>query len=250
MNARLLNRSFGMFMTAPDFRASAGPRTRVLLGGLLLALSLGACGGSPPPPVGPPLDAALLGRQAQARSAISNPVRMVFSWSIQEPGVRLSGRGVARVEGPFRARLDLFASNGERMAVAALVDDDLRVPPGMADFIPPPNLLWAALGVFRPGPDAAAVGAIELDSDRTLLRYRTVEGGEIEFLLVNQRVERMDRTAANGVREEVRLVREVGERFPREALYRNLRSTRELRLTLETVEDVEAFPSDIWNPGP
>jgi hypothetical protein len=237
-------------MTAPENRVPAGLRARTLLGGLVLALSLGACFGSPPPPVGPPLDAGLIGRQAQARSAIESPVRIVFAWSIQEPGMRLSGRGVARAEGPFRARLDLFASNGERIVAAALVDDDLRVPPAMADFVPPPNLFWAALGVFRPGPDAAAMGAIELDAERTLLRYQTVEGGEIEALLVNRVLDRLDRTTASGVREEVRLVREAGERFPREALYRNLRSTRELRLTLETVEYVEAFPSDIWNPGP
>lgn len=175
--------------------------------------------------------------------------RIYFEWSVTEPGVRLSGRGVARVEGPFRARLDLFAPNGERVAAAALVDDDLRIPSGMGDLVPPATLLWGTLGVFRPGPGTAPTEATRAESGHSFIRYRVAGGGELSYTLLDRRVERMERVSAQGVREELRLTRDRGERFPREAVYRHHGSTRELRLSLESVEYVEAFPSDIWAPA-
>lgn len=214
-------------------------------------MTLGAwgCASGPAPAPAPTIDAGALGRQAQETSVLDASYRILFEWSLNEPGMRLNGRGVARVEGPFRARLDLFTPNGERVASAALVDDDLRIPPGVGDFVPPATLLWGTLGVFRPGPGTAPMEATRGDDERASIRYRVAGGGELSYALRDRRVERMDAVSATGVREELRLTRDRGERFPREAVYRHHGATRELRLTLDTVEYVESFPSDIWTPG-
>jgi hypothetical protein len=135
------------------------------------------------------------------------------------------------------------------VAAAALVDDELRVPAGMGDFVPGATLLWGALGVFRPGPGTAPMEAARADGERSSIRYRVAGGGDLSYALRDRRVEQVDLVSAQGVREELRLTRDPGERFPREAVYRHHGATRELRLSLETVEYVEAFPSDIWNPG-
>ncbi len=224
-------------------RLSAGVVT-----GLLAALGAWGCGPGPAPAAAPAIDAGTLGRQAEQVSALDGSYRILFDWTLNEPGMRLQGRGVARVEGPFRARLDLFTANGERVASAALVDDEMRVPQGMADFVPSAPLLWGTLGVFRPGPGAPAE-ATRADGERSFIRYRMAGGGEISYFLLDRRLDRMEVVSAGGVREELRLTRDRGERFPREAVYRHHGATRELRLALEAVEHVEAYPSDIWVPG-
>lgn len=216
----------------------------------ILALALLAgCGGAPPAPPAPSVDQAGIAREAERASALDAPYRLVFQWSLVEPGLRVSGRGVARVEPPYRARLDLFASSGERIATAALVGDDLRVPTGMPAVMPPAPLLWGTLGVFRPGDRTSPAGGTLDGDDRSALRYRLVGGGELEVRLLGERVERMQLDGADGARQEVRVTLPAGERFPREAVYRHHGATRELRLTLESVEHVESYPSDIWSPG-
>jgi hypothetical protein len=210
---------------------------------------LGGCGTPPAPAPAPTIDAGALGRQAEDLSVLDASYRILFQWSLVEPGRRLNGRGVARVEAPYRARLDLFASNGERVAAAALVEDELRIPPGMGEFIPGASLLWGSLGVFRPGPGTLAVEATRNSGDQASIRYRIAGGGELAYQLRDRRVERLDVVSAEGLREELRLTRHPAERFPREAVYRHHGATRELRIALESVEHVEAYPSDVWSPG-
>jgi hypothetical protein len=195
------------------------------------------------------VDAGAVEREAQQASALDRPYRLVFAWEFQEPGVRVRGQGVARVEPPFRARLDLFAANGERLGAAALVGDELRVPPGMAVVVPPSPMLWGALGVFRPGPGLYGAEAQRPAQDRSSLRYRSAEGGVLQVDLHARRIERMERRLDSGVSEDLRVRFGPGdERFPRDATYRDLAAVRELRLTVESVEPVESFPPHIWTP--
>jgi len=214
----------------------------------LLALA-GGCASAPPPPE-PPVDAGAVQREAEAASRLDRPYRLVFQWEVQEPGMRVRGRGVARVEPPYRARLDLFAANGDRLAAAALVDDRLEVPPGMAVTVPPAPMLWGALGVFRPGPGLYAASATRPGGGRSTLRYLSAEGGSLNVSLSGGRIERMERSTEEGIREELR-VRFGGadERFPRESTYRDLAAVRELRITMESVEHVESYPPEVWTPG-
>ena len=156
---------------------------------------------------------------------------------------------MARVEPPYRARLDLFLDNGETAAIAALVNDELRLPASRrAELVPPAPLLWAALGVFRPGAGAemlqgrAADGTIEV-------RYRLRAGDHVGFRLRDGAL--LDAVLLEGaaVVQHVFVSDPLAESaFPREAAYRNLTDYRELKLVLETVEHVDSFPPDTWTP--
>ncbi|PYP65554.1 MAG: hypothetical protein DMD26_10640 [Gemmatimonadetes bacterium] len=74
--------------------------------------------------------------------------QIVFDWELQDRELAGRGEGVARIAAPDSARLDLFLGGGFGSGVAVLIDDSLQVPGGsMARrLIPPPPLLWAALG--------------------------------------------------------------------------------------------------------
>jgi hypothetical protein len=213
-----------------------------------LALLAGACA-SAPPPAAPAVDVGAVEREASGASTLDRPYRVVFDWSFQEPGMRVNGRGVARLEPPFRARLDLFAANGERLGAAALVNDDLVVPAGMAVAMPPSPMLWGALGVFRPGPGVYGASAERPSSNRASIRYLSSEGGTMTLHFRDRRIERMERSGDEGTREEVRVTfGGAGERFPRESVYRDLGAVRELRIRVDSVEPVESFPEHIWTP--
>jgi hypothetical protein len=198
----------------------------------------------------PPEDPAPIQRMAESGTALDRPYRIVFRWSYQEAGTRVAGQGVARIEPPFKARLDLFASNGERLAAAALMDDELRLAPGLDGItLPPVPMLWGALGVFRPGPGLYGVTATRSANDRAELRYLVREGGELRVRVRDGRMEFMERITASGARQELRLTLSAGgERFPSDAIYRDLSAVQELRITMETVEAVEAYPLNVWDP--
>jgi hypothetical protein len=238
------------------------PRTRSLPGSrrparrcgeLLRAVAglvvIAGCASTEPAVEAGPLDAGQLALSAERASALDAPYRIVFDWSLNEPGMRLQGRGVARVEPPYRARLDLFTRSGERITSAAIVDGEVRVPEGLPSILPPATLLWGSLGVFRPGREMGLAGGTWRTDGTAELRYLPAEDAELLVRLSDSRIREMVHRSRNRTVEELRLVRGEGERFPREATYRDLTSTRELRMTLESVEHVESYPTDIWNPG-
>ena len=189
-------------------------------------------------------------RLAEEESRIDRPVQLTFAWRAREPDFRGSGIGVARVEPPGRARLDLFLDNGETAAIAALVGDELRVPGALPlELVPPPALLWATLGVFRPGDGAEVLEGRRADAAMEL-RIELAGGDLLRFRLRDRRVVEAALLSGGDEVERVELARSGdGSGYPAEAIYRNLRDYRELELTLESFEHVDAFPPHIWNPG-
>ncbi|MSR23204.1 MAG: hypothetical protein EXR92_06660 [Gemmatimonadetes bacterium] len=211
-------------------------------------IGLFGCAAAPLTPPLSLLDAGQVAFLAERASPLDAPYRLVFDWSLDEPGTRLRGRGVARIEPPFRARLDLFLSNGELAAAAALVGDEMKIAEGGTAELPPPPFLWGTLGIFRPGESSTLVGGRRSEPGLVELTYLPDGGGEILFRLQGSRVQAVEVTRDERPREELRLVRSEGDRFPREATYRHLDEVRELRIRLETVENAEIFSSDIWDP--
>jgi hypothetical protein len=158
---------------------------------------------------------------------------------------------VARVEPPFKARLDLFSGNGETIARAVLVDDDLRMPIGTPDgIIPPAELLWGTLGIFRPGNETTLLGAENLGDGRIRLRYRRADGLVVRYTVRGGGVEEVERIRQGRTVERVTLEQETIDHYPSEATYRNLEAFQELRLSRDSAVPVEPYPPDIWLLSP
>lgn len=216
---------------------------------LVLALAAAACQPRRPVVVAPAPDAEQTALALEDYTTLREPIRIVFNWQLNESGVRVRGRGVARVEPPYKARLDLFLGNGETAVRAALVDGDLRMPRGAPTHIlPPADLMWGVLGVFRPERGTELLGAERLEGDQLRLRYRYPDGDELHYRVAEGRVRTLEMVEGGHTVERVELDLEQESRYPVEARYRNLGAFRELKLVRESVERVEPFPPDIWDP--
>jgi hypothetical protein len=214
---------------------------------VLLAVGVSCAPPPPPPPPPPTIDAQALALRLEARGQIERPERILFEWSLSDRDARFAGRGVARLEPPYRARLDLFLASGETAVRAALVGDELRLPPGApAGIVPPAELLWGTLGVFKPSGDARLRGAEALADGRTALHYVRPDGIEVRYLVGENGVQEVERLRQGSVVEQLALGTPSGGRYPSEATYRNLPEFRELRLSRKAVEQVESYPPDIW----
>ena len=217
------------------------------LAGLGAILVVAACGGAPPPPP-TPVDAEGIAENTQLATRLEEPVRIVFDWSLNESGSRTGGRGVVRMEPPYKARLDLFTGRGETVLRAALVDDVLRLPPGVdsQEIVPPPTLLWAALGVFHPGNLAFLAGGEALGEGQVRLSYSFGSGEQLRYRLEGAHVQEVELMRDGHTTERVSVEPSAEHAFPRETVYRNLTAFRELTMTLDAYEHVDVFPPDIW----
>ncbi len=223
-------------------------RVPILLASALTLGASGACAPRGPGVVAPASDAAGLADRLESGTSLQEPIRVLFEWSLNDAGVRVKGRGVARIEPPYKARLDLFY-NGETVVRAALVDGELRLPPGTPDnILPPPDLMWGVLGVFRPETGTELLGADELEDGSVQLRYRYRDGRLLTFRVADGRVRSMELLDGGHVVQRVELDLGEGSRYPEEATYRNLADFRELKLTRDSLERVGPYPPDIWDP--
>jgi hypothetical protein len=100
-----------------------------------------------------PAAAPLSGVLAPDRTlpSIAMPVghrHLVFKWDYQEGDIAARGDGSIRTAAPDSARLDFFLGGGLGAGGAILIGDSLRTPNAALakKYIPPPPLLWAALG--------------------------------------------------------------------------------------------------------
>ena len=199
--------------------------------------------------VAPPMDAEQEALRLEDHTKLVEPLRIVFDWELNEQGTRVSGRGVARIEPPYRARLDLFHGSGETVITAALVNGELILPPEAPDdILPPPDLMWGVLGVFRPEFGTELLAAEELADGQTRLRYRYDDGRELHYVVSEGILTTIELVESGSVVQRVVVDQGEDSRYPREAIYRNMADFRELKITRDVLVRVEPFPSDIWNP--
>ena len=178
-----------------------------------------------------------------------SPVQITFDFRLKEADLRFSGQGVARVEPPYRVRIDLFTNRGEALFMAALVGSDLRVPPGTPiDLAPPPALLWAALGVFRPDANLTIQSGGRSGDGATTLRYGGEAGEDLRFRLEDGQLIRAEIYEDGHMLEEVDLELDESLKEVVETVYRNRALFVELTFSLKAVENVESFPAHIWDP--
>jgi hypothetical protein len=182
-------------------------------------------------------------------TTLDGPTRIFFDWSLTEEGVRVRGRGVARVQPPDRARLDLFLSNGEAAAGAILVGDELALPVSLPDdILPPAELLWGTVGTLRLGSGARVVGGDVLEGGGMRLVARLADDQGVRFEVIGGRVRRIEQTTEGGAVVKTLVTRhDTAGAVPLEATYRDLTAFRELILQRDRMESVDGFPDDIWS---
>ncbi len=213
----------------------------------LLALA-GCAGGGTPEAIGPVADPEMAVRSVEVATALERATRITFDWHLTEEGVRVGGRGVARIEPPDRARLDLFLDNGEGVAAAILIGDDLTLPVSLpGDILPPPALLWGTVGLVRLGAGVSVLDGQELADGGRIIRTRLPSGEGVIYRVLDERLQEVSQTEDGTVVKRLAARYEDGGRIPAEAVYRDLAAFRELTLTRERVEYVDGFPPDIWH---
>jgi hypothetical protein len=209
------------------------------------AVALPACASRAAAPHGP-LEPGLEALAVEA-TALERPLHIVFDWRVRERDATFSGRGVARVQPPYRARLDLFGPRGEHVLAAGLVGLDLRLPGEPAVRLPPPALFWSALGVLHP-PAFGELAVATRDSNRIRLEYAE-DRDRWRFALEDDRLLRAEWDPHRAGRHTVELRNAAAYGVPGRAVYRDWDAFFELTLTVDEVEHVDPFPHDIWTPG-
>jgi len=216
---------------------------------LVLTVVITACAPGRVAVVGPMAAPQPTAEALSRDTRLVEPTRIDFTWELNESGSRVHGAGVARIEPPYQARLDLFLDNGETVISAALVDDDLRLPPGAPDdLLPPVALMWGTLGVFRPIDGTRLVGGDRLENRSGRLRYEYTEGHQLHFEVGEGAVHGVELLEGESVLEWVRLESSVDGAYPASATYRNLVDFRELKITTTSVVAAEPFDAAIWDP--
>ena len=164
--------------------------------------------------------------------------KIVFNWELRDRDLDTRGEGVARIAAPDSARLDFFLGGGFGGGAAVLIRDSVQIPGGdlVKRLVPPPTLLWAALGrVALPNlPDT--VIRIEGETLRANIgrpvAWRLTFHGDSLF-----RVERVD---------DGRVAEWIDRSNPSQIRYRDERARRSLQLTVTRTEEVPEFDASIW----
>lgn len=190
-----------------------------------------------------PADAEAEGRLVTA-TAPQQRLHVVFEWDMRDRDARFNGQGVLRLDLDYRARVDLFGPRGETLSAAIIEGERMRVvPAGSEALLPPPALLWSALGVFRPPVEApltgtgTAGGVLQLDYVRDDVRWR--------FRFDDDRLRSTEWTARGG-RRTVELSGAADLGLPAQAAFRDWTEFRELTLRVTAVEERSGFAADVW----
>ena len=97
-----------------------------------------------------------------------DPALWRFTWTYKDETFTANGDGVLRIAPPERARLDFFLRNGMSGGYAVMIADSIFVPgPDMVKrFLPPPPMLWAALGRLALPPSRDTIARLDGDTLR------------------------------------------------------------------------------------
>lgn len=208
---------------------------RVLCQGICSALVVvGACA----PPAAQPLAGAPAPVLALPTSALAPGYRqIVFNWEYEQGDARMRGEGVVRIAPPDSARLDLFLGGGFGSGAAILIGDELRAPlvPAAERLIPPPPMMWAALG--RLAIPAAADTTVRVDGTTIRADIGAAPVWRVKFH--GSRLALLERIDDGRVRDFV-------NRREREVVYESFSPRSKLTLRITRDEPVMAFDAKIW----
>ncbi len=198
------------------------------------AALLAACAPRLTPLSGAPVPAARLPRT----DLPSGHHKVVFEWDLDDREMSGRGDGVARIAWPDSARLDFFLAGGFGGGSAVLIGDSLAIPAGdfVRRFVPPPTLLWAALGRVALPNLADTVIRVE----GTTLRADIGNPVAWRLSFHGDTLYRAERVVGGRVAEWVE------RRGVTQAQYRNEGARRSLHLTITRTDEVPEFDASIW----
>lgn len=165
--------------------------------------------------------------------------KLTFRWELNGDALVSRGEGVARMASPDSARVDLFLAGGFGGAAAILVGDTLTVPPGngaaIQRMIPPPPLMWAALGRLALPPIRDTLVRVQGDTLRASL------GAPVQWRLtvVRNELTRVERIDGDRIVEWV-------QRVPGKSVRYELAGRRSLVLDIETQQPTAPFDASVW----
>jgi hypothetical protein len=165
--------------------------------------------------------------------------RIVFRWDYEENSLLARGEGAMRVASPDSARVDLFLNGGIPVGRAVLIGSTIRATnqQQVEKFLPPPPMMWAAIGrlAIPPLPDTVITvegNLLHADIGRPAAWRVTIKGS---------RIMRLARLSGGRIAEMV--ARDDGGRL----LY-EVPGRRKLWLGITRDEEVPAFDASIWGP--
>jgi hypothetical protein len=225
----------------PVARVYLPPLRLLAIVGAAAALGLASACASAPAAGPPDPDAEV--RAVQATTP-DRRLHVVFDWNMTDRDARFNGRGVLRLDRDYRARVDLFGPRGETFAAAIVEGDAMRVvPPGAEALLPPPAMLWSALGVFRSPAGVGMTGTTPADGGYTF----AYAGGDVRwtFRFENDLLRSTEWTQGRA-RRTVVLSGTAAFGLPQQAVFRDWAEFRELTLSLTDVQERTEFEPDVW----
>lgn len=214
---------------------------------LVLAITGVGCAPAARPLVGAPTRAVL------PPTVISTvPTVLRFTWQYKDETFEANGDGAVRRQGPDRARLDFFLSNGMAGGYAILVGDTLTVPgiDLVKRMLPPVPLLWASLGRLAVPPARDTVARMDGDTlraDLGQLRGRDASGADgraWRLAFTGTALTRVERIEDGKVIEWMSRV--TGADGTLRLQYVHERGKRRLAIAVSDTTIVEAFDDAIW----
>lgn len=208
---------------------------------------LAACAPAARPLAGAPTRAVL-----PPTSIATTPTVLRFTWTYKDDTFEANGDGAVRRQGPDKARLDFFLSNGMAGGYAILVGDSLTVPGVdlVKRMLPPVPLLWASLGrlaVPSTTDTLARMDGDTLRADFGQLRGRdasVADGRAWRVSFAGTKLARVERIEDGKVIEW--MTRVPGERGSLRLQYVHERGKRRLAIAVSDTTIVEGFDDAIW----
>ena len=191
------------------------------------------------PPKAPPLTGVQTRPALPSLELPPGQTRFVFDWRYEDPDMRASGEGAARSAYPDSARVDFFLQGGLGSGAAVLIGQQLRAPgpAALRRLVPPPPLLWAALGRLAVPP--AADTAARLDGDT--LRVDIGRGDDVwRATIAGASLVRLERIESGRITQALHRVE------GRRVRYYEAGARRSLELTVTRVDRYVEHDPSIW----
>ncbi len=213
---------------------SPATRMAALAAAMASIASIASCS-----PKAPPLRGALAPNRLPSGELPHIRRKLVFQFVYQDANFTFRGDGAARIAPPDSARLDFFLNGGLGSGFALLIGDSLATPGAdfVRDLLPPPGLLWAALGRLR--VPAVPDTVVRIDADTTRADIGTAPRWRAAF--VGDALRSLDLIDGD------RIVQSLQRDASGSARYQHFRGRRKLELTITRVDTVPNFDSAIWH---